>query len=722
MSFHALRTRLSQVYVQYLLTAFSNPEGHNVDTYNNMASNLSPQQASALFDILTHHQAYHEIQRYRYPNAIENYGPPFAIDDAKTSDSPILQTLLYRFVLTLPGLKDISPDFWQKRVEDLVRKFGEAELSESYDKGTIGSRRTLATAIATLIEYPARGVLGGIPKRTIDRGENDYDLSDPEDVRQGWDDFLQDLVYGDLISQLEKKIGETDKLEEQSMRVQAAHEYILVNLASFLHYIMILSPDGPYLVRVLENVHKLVPYAMMRQTLRVGNAATMINGMLKLLLTKMTVNSVTSFFGLTNYSDAGMNMLQQIASTVIGWDISELKKQTTNAEKAKDAPPKEHLEAIKNHMKDERSERDARREKSEQDSKSIVQAIFDDRDVKKKLSDQQHDKAMDFFSIQLSINDRQQLSRILCSLQPDIVTQAIRDMVAAYDPIIRQCHNAIDLSGTLFDFENFLTDLIKISKGCEVAPSATAAGISRPSTPRLLSRPGTPKPNTPGRKSAEENRRPLPSVDDYIKLLRKHQSASHRFLHQAVKNDKTLADKWVTYARDSVAQFRRADESSKGDGGGAGDMTSAMQDMFSKLPDEQKKIVLDTLDSYTAYSMALTSTSQDKWNAFGSSSSNASSGTTSAGPGIYLAKWQYLLDNTKITPATASGPVRSGRDKSVREKVGVGVETSNVGGAAVRAKDDIPEPPDVSKVIDALSEPFKDVIAERGKEVWQKSK
>jgi hypothetical protein len=685
------------------------------------SSSLSPQQANALFDILTHHQSYHEIQRYRYPDAIENYGPPFEITPAKTSDSPVLQTLLYRFVLTLPGLKDINQDFWHKRVEDLVRRFGEAELSESYDKGAVGSRRTLATAIATLMEYPARGVLGGIPKREVKRKPDDYDLGDPEDVRQGWDDFLQEMVYGDLIPELETKIGETDKLEDQSMRVRAAHEYILVNLASFLHYILILSPDGPYLVRILENVHKLIPYAMMRQTLRVGNAATMINGMVKLLLTKVTINSVTSFLGLTNYSDAGMNALQQIASTVIGWDITELKKQVSAAEKAKDAPNKEVLEAIKNHMKDERQERDKRRTLSEKSGRSIVQAILDDRGVKTELTPEQHEKAMDFFSVQLSIRDRTELSTILCSLQPDIVTAAIRDLVAAYDPIIRQCHNAIDLSGTLGDFENFLTDMIKISKGVDLSAPAAAAGISRPSTPRLASsRPATPKP-PPGRKSTEEPRKATPGVEDFVKLLRKHQGAAHKFLHQAVKNDKSLADKWVNYAKDAVAQFRRSESSSKEDKeGGAGDMTSSLQNMFSKLPEEQQKSILDTLDSYTAYTMALTSTSSDKWTSISSNSSNYQG--TSAGPGMYLSKWQNLLDSTKITPATAKGPVRTGRDKSVREKVGVGVDTAGSGSAAVIGKEDVAEAPDVSGIIEALSAGFEEEIRERGKSVWEKGR
>jgi len=74
---------------------------------------------------------------------------------------------------------------------------------------------------------------------------------------------------------------------------------------------MVLSPDGPYLARIMEQINKLVPYGLMRQTLRIGNAATMINGMLRLMLTKLSVNSITSWIGLTKANDDGLNLLQQ---------------------------------------------------------------------------------------------------------------------------------------------------------------------------------------------------------------------------------------------------------------------------------------------------------------------------------------------------------------------------------------------------------------------------
>ena len=54
----------------------------------------------------------------------------------------------------------------------------------------------------------------------------------------------------------------------------------------------------------------------------------------------------------------------RIASTVIGWDISELNKQSAKAEKAKDSPSKDHLDSIKGHMKKSRDEREKTRQAS----------------------------------------------------------------------------------------------------------------------------------------------------------------------------------------------------------------------------------------------------------------------------------------------------------------------------------------------------------------------
>lgn len=218
-------------------------------------SGLSSEQSAALIDVLSHAALYDEICEFKDPAAIKDYGPPF--QDKSGSSAPMLQTLLSKFVLTLPGLRDVAPDFWKVRVEHLVEELATAELSESYDKGILGVRKTLATAASALLEYPARGCLGAFPKDEAAFKQKDYDPTNPDDVLKAWQDFRQQLVYGDLFDKLFAKAAETDDLKKHDSLVQAAHEYVIVNLASFMHYTLVLSPEGPTLLRLVENVHKL---------------------------------------------------------------------------------------------------------------------------------------------------------------------------------------------------------------------------------------------------------------------------------------------------------------------------------------------------------------------------------------------------------------------------------------------------------------------------------
>jgi hypothetical protein len=78
-----------------------------------------------------------------------------------------------------------------------------------------------------------------------------------------------------------------------------------------LHHVIVLSPEGPYLLKLLENVHRLLPYSMVKQTLRIGNAATMLSGMMRLLLAKMGVGAISNWVGLTQNAADGMNLLQR---------------------------------------------------------------------------------------------------------------------------------------------------------------------------------------------------------------------------------------------------------------------------------------------------------------------------------------------------------------------------------------------------------------------------
>lgn len=156
----------------------------------------------------------------------------------------------------------------------------------------------------------------------------------------------------------------------------------LPSLASFMHYTLILSPEGPSLLRMVENVHKLAPYTLARQTLRIGNVATMISGMMKLVLAKMSIGSVTNWIGMSSGADEGMNLLQQILSTVLGWDKKELRKRAEKIEKDKNAPSKEVREALKDWTDAPRDEHLACRNGSSEFS-TADHSILDANNVKR---------------------------------------------------------------------------------------------------------------------------------------------------------------------------------------------------------------------------------------------------------------------------------------------------------------------------------------------------
>ena len=269
---------------------------------------LSPTQAHALFDILTHYETYAEIQALKDPKIVSDFHVPGEPQKPDSSASPLLQILLHRFVYVLPGLRDVAPDFWTN-VKNLVVALAEGNLSESYDKGSIGIRKTLSTATASIVEYVSRGCLGGYPRHT-QHNERKYDNWSPDDVVVAWDEFLQQIIYGDMFDRLFAKAAETDNLSDHEPLVQAAHQYAFTILGSFLHYIIVISPRGQSIVPLLTKAHNLAPYFMIRQTLKIGNAASMLNGMVKLILAKMNMSTLTSWFG-GQPSDSGMNLMQQ---------------------------------------------------------------------------------------------------------------------------------------------------------------------------------------------------------------------------------------------------------------------------------------------------------------------------------------------------------------------------------------------------------------------------
>ena len=625
---------------------------------------LTPAQTHALFDILIHHQVYAEIEAFKYPSTIDHYGYPFRKVDGVQSTSPLLQNMLNKFALCNPAIRNFGESWWSDKIQTLVARMAEAELSESYDKGAIGSRKALATAASSIAEYVARGMLGGYPAAKKKESKKEYDTSKPEDVIQGFEELVKDAIYGNALDDLYEKVKATPRLEDHSSSLQAAHEYMLLNAASFLHHVFVMSPDGQYLVRLVENLHRLIPYTVIRQTLRVGNAATMINGMVRLVLAKLSVTAMTNWIGLTNNTNDGMNLLQQIISTILAWDTTEFQKRATKLESSRNAPDKKVFKAIKTYVYASRDKHEAARSQSVSEQKSIAAVILETSDPPYKvdadtLNEHQHSVAMEYLSTYLSIRDREELTKVLCKSNPDVLTSTIRDAVAAMDPVIRDIHNAVDLSGTVTDAEAFITDLIKTAKPKKKGTKSRETSKSRPSSP-----------SADPASILDEGASDAPTVEDFVTLLKKHAPSMHKFLHHVTKNAPQLAQDYLVYAKRIFSEFRvdeaAAKQEEKGEGG-AGNMTAPLHSLFETLGKEKQEELKGLLDQHEEHLQTLKSTSQTRLESImrpsssssSSSQSKPSAGTTH-GPGMYLSRWNALLDSTLISPATIHGPVRKG--------------------------------------------------------------
>ena len=318
--------------------------------------------------------------------------------------------------------------------------------------------------------------------------------------------------------------------------------------------------------------------------------------------------------------------------------------------------------------------------RSENQPESIVNAILNSSSNATHPSENQHKLALEYLAIQLAIRDREELIDGLCHHSPDLLTSSVRTVLHAYDPIIRGLHQAYDLSGGTSDLENFLNDLISVST--------------------VKSKTGTSKP---------------PSIEDFCRLLQRHQGSSHRFIHQVLKNNKDLSQKYFDYAVHAARQYRQEteraiDDESTGTAA-AGDFTSHLERLCSNLSETERAKVLEEVDNHAEYLFVLTHSSTQSMKTVINHLAEGES-DIQRGPGMYLSRWQTLMDETPITPANPTGPVRSGKSESVRDATAVDIDGKKKGDAAnlERVGDSEATPPDASNTVQLLVPGFQDIL------------
>lgn len=507
----------------------------------------------------------------------------------------------------------------------------------------------------------------------------------------------------------------------------------LYSLATFMHQIFVLSPEGQYLLKLLENVNNMIPYKMVKQSLRYGNAATMIGAISRLLLAKLSVTSVTNWFGLTANADDGMNLVQRIISLVLAWDAGEFRKGADKVEKAKEKerPSDEMLQAIRTYIAQGRDEHETVRKASQEHAQSIITAILNasNPELTASLTEKKHAQCLEYYSALLSVRDRDSITTAFCRQPPDLFTAAMKDLIAAYEPLIRTVHAGVDLREHVESGQMFIEDFIKTGK------PKKADGTSTPMRSML------------GGGGGEAKVGKLPSVDDYVELLMKHRSVMYRWIHSVASKCPDVWEDLRLWAQEVMPRFRQewSEESVDGEPGmeqkdNAKDkenenpnseakpnsetkpnpetkhtkvklsvMDKRLNELFQSLPPSTQTPVRKSLDAHSQYLASLTTLSTERLQRI------IDSDSTMVGPGIYLSRWQALLDQTPITPGLPHGPVRHGNEVKHTTTMGkIGVPGAAKAREAAVLELDAVEAPDVEVVIKEMGDGFRQLVRELG--------
>jgi hypothetical protein len=250
-------------------------------------------------------------------------------------------------------------------------------------------------------------------------------------------------------------------------------------------------------------------------------------------------------------------------------------------------------------------------------------------------------------------------------------------------------HKAVDLSTTCQHVEDFLTDFLALFQ-TEEATDGEAAGAE----------------HEKGTQS-----KPVVTVDQTADVLRKHQRSLHLFLHYMAKGGGDAAEEYKAYVKHAVSQFLPPKPQ---DGQAvpiqpADEIAKLLNKLVAKLPEASRARLLELVDDYAAYLIALDCVSDDRLRAVlheEEGEGDSAGGAGAGGPGAFLARWQRILDASPSTPLLPEGPVVYGSSRRGGEKPAA---------AAARGADlwRWPDAPDVKYAAEVLGVDFRKALAQR---------
>lgn len=413
-----------------------------------------------------------------------------------------------------------------------------------------------------------------------------------------------------------------------------------------MHFSLVVVPDGQNLVKMADTLDTLMPYTIIKQTVRVGNVESMLKGLMKVLLAKV----------------GDKNLIQTMASRTLKLDVHDLEKRAEKLKKkgGKDGKglAKEIATAVDDYVLSQRSKQEQIRHKSQTENKSIVAALLaahyptQPPQPVQDLNADQHEIALEYLGIQLSIRDRLEGVQSICKDKPDLLSPIVQEQMALITPFLKSLHDGkFDIGQIISLLKTIVEDFIKTAK---ITKSYT------------------------------------PTVADFVALAQRQLPAVWKLLSEGANKCPDLYD--LVYRLLSVGLGNYRTSEVRNGEAETGAMTAPLHAMFAALSAGEQSAIQPAIDAHAAYLAHILSNDKRLLQIV----LDKKCTPDQVGPNPALPRLQALLDSTLLTSADASGKPRTGRN----------VQTG--------AQQSVIKAPDSSPVVKALGKQFREhIVAER---------
>ncbi|PRP77060.1 PX domain protein [Planoprotostelium fungivorum] len=336
-----------------------------------------------------------------------------------------------------------------------------------------------------------------------------------EDLQEHWNAFKDELLHS--TENVIRKIGECSTVEQLPLRYRKVLDCGTVSLAWTLYSFFMGEDNSSELFRQLKNMHSYTPYFLFKNAMKISNPMGIVRGMLDILLAQP--------FG-----------QRSLIQRMFGWTLNDEVKAITKDVEAlleKGASTRYRLKLV-NFVHLPAEYQRGMRQAAAKSGEPLVLCILTSDNLAPILSSEEmkevetmrltcqlkkegkkltilyrsiHEKYEMYhkiFQLETRKRDKTQLSELVFE---GVTAELLKETLTIfYEPLAR-VYKAADISGCVDDFKNFAEDLIQTVEAVE----KRGGGLSSGDTVRM-----------------------------FVDLVKRHQSAFYRFIHEVYTHDNGL--------------------------------------------------------------------------------------------------------------------------------------------------------------------------------------